>query len=230
MSMNKTAIVTGASSGIGLAIANMLVEIGYDVVGVGRNFDDSHYKFETLVCDITDTDTLIDSVKTINNVTMLVNCAGLGFYGLHENLSVESIKAMTRTNFEAPMILTNFFLPKFKRQGEGTIVFISSVTAFKTNTYGAAYGAIKSGLSSFAASVFEESRKHNIRVIEICPDMTATNLYRNADFNVDDDPRAYLEPLDVAQVLKNAIELKNGCVTRLSVVPQINRVKRNKEK
>jgi len=224
--MSKTAIVTGASSGIGLAIANMLVEQNYHVVGLGRNFDGVHYNFDTVVCDVTDTDKLIDTVKNIKDVTMLVNCAGLGFYGLHENLSIDAIKAMTRTNFEAPMILTNHFLPRFKRQGEGTIVFISSVTAFKTNTYGAAYGAIKSGLSGFAASIFEEARKHNIRVIEICPDMTATNLYRNADFNIDDDPRAYLEPLDVAQVLKNAIELKNGCVTRLSVVPQINRVKK----
>ncbi|MCQ2516770.1 MAG: SDR family oxidoreductase [Saccharofermentans sp.] len=225
--MNDTAIVTGASSGIGLAIANMLVDMGFDVVGIGRNFENSEYHFKCVKCDITDTSTLIDSIKDIKNVSMLVNCAGVGFYGLHENLSIESIKDMIRTNLEAPMVLTNFYLSKFKSQGFGTIVFISSVTAFKTNTYGAAYGAIKSGLSSFAASVFEEARKHNIKVIEICPDMTATNLYRNADFNVDDDPRAYLEPSDVASVLKNALELNNGCITRLTIVPQINRVKRH---
>lgn len=224
--MNRTAIVTGASSGIGLAIANMLVDIGYDVVGIGRSFTNDHYNFDTIACDITDTYKLLSSIKNYKNVTMLVNCAGVGYYGLHENLEITSIQEMIRTNLEAPMILTNHYLPMFKRQGEGTVVFISSVTAFKTNTYGAAYGAIKSGLSSFAASIFEEARKHNVKVIEICPDMTATNLYRNADFSIDDDPRAYLEPLDVANVLKNALELKNGCITRISVVPQLNRVKK----
>ncbi len=224
----RTALVTGASSGIGLEIARMLVTMGYDVYGVARHFDkNTDYGFHTMICDVTDTAKLLAAVSKIDNPEILVNCAGVGFYGLHENLTLEQVKQMVRTNLEAPMILTGYLLPGFKREGRGTIINISSVTAYKTNTYGAAYGAVKSGLSSFSASLFEEARKHGVKVIEICPDMTNTNLYRNADFTVDDDPMCRLDPIDVADVVKSALLMSsNSCVTKISIVPQKMRVKR----
>ena len=222
------AIVTGASSGIGLAIARMLTDEGYEVYGIARHFDKStDYGFNTLICDVTDTTKLISVVSRIENPSVLVNCAGVGFYGLHENLTLEQVKQMVRTNLEAPMILTGYLLPGFKRQGNGTIINISSVTAYKTNTYGAAYGSVKAGLSSFSASLFEEARKHGVKVIEICPDMTNTNLYRNADFTVDDDPMCRLDPQDVAHAVRSALEMgSNSCVTKMTIVPQKMRVKR----
>ena len=224
----RTALVTGASSGIGLEIARMLVTMGYDVYGVARHFDkNTDYGFHTMICDVTDTAKLLAAVSKIDNPEILVNCAGVGFYGLHENLTLEQVKQMVRTNLEAPMILTGYLLPGFKRDGRGTIINISSVTAYKTNTYGAAYGAVKSGLSSFSASLFEEARKHGVKVIEICPDMTNTNLYRNADFTVDDDPMCRLDPIDVADAVKSALLMSsNSCVTKISIVPQKMRVKR----
>ena len=226
ISSHKAALVTGASSGIGLSVACLLSDMGYDVTGIGRHFEGS-FPFNTIECDITDTDKLIAAADSLDDVQVLVNCAGVGFYGLHENIDIEDIKLMTRTNLEAPMILTGFFLPKFKRQGAGTIINISSVTAFKTNTYGAAYGALKAGLSSFSASVFEEARKHGIKVIEICPDMTDTNLYRNADFTADEDPWCHLEPQDIADAVKAALDMSlYSCVTRLTIVPQKMRIKR----
>ena len=224
----RTALVTGASSGIGLAIARMLVSEGYEVYGIARHFDkNTDYGFNTIICDVTDTAKLLTSVSKIDKPEIIVNCAGVGFYGLHENLTLEQIKQMVRTNLEAPMILTGYFLPSFKREGRGTIINISSVTAYKTNTYGAAYGAVKSGLSSFSASLFEEARKHGVKVIEICPDMTNTNLYRNADFTVDDDPMCRLDADDVADAVKSALQMSShSCVTKVSIVPQKMRIKR----
>ena len=224
----RTAIVTGASSGIGLAVADMLVSEGYDVYGIARHFnEDAGYGFQTIVCDVNDTDRLLRSVDRIGEVTLLVNCAGAGFYGLHENLTPDEIKQIVRTDLEAPMILSGYLIPGFKRRGRGTVINISSVTAFKTNTHGAAYGAAKAGLSSFSQSLFEEGRKHGVKVIDICPDMTDTNLYRNADFTCDDDPEARLDPSRVAQAVKAALELGEGaCVTRLTITPQKNKIKR----
>ncbi|MBR1797125.1 MAG: SDR family oxidoreductase [Clostridiales bacterium] len=231
MSCHKgSAIVTGASSGIGLSICNMLSDLGFDVYGLARHFKDIDYGFNTIICDITDTDALIKALGQIKAPKVVVNCAGVGFYGLHENISIDDIKSMVRTNLEAPMIITNYFLPVFKRQGEGTIINISSITSDKVNTHGAAYGATKAGLSSFGASVFEEARKHGVKVIEICPDMTATDLYRNASFTYDEDPLCHLEPSDVAQAVKAALTMStDSCVTRLTVVPQLMRIKRRKE-
>ena len=226
-SSDRSVLITGASSGIGLSICNMLVNEGYVVYGIGRCFDKKDYSFNTIECDITDTDNLLKILKGIDIPDILVNCAGVGFYGLHENIDTDDLKMMVRTNLEAPMILSSYYLPCFKRRGRGTIINISSVTAFKTNTYGAAYGALKAGLSSFSSSIFEEARKYGIKVIEICPDMTATNLYRNADFISDDDPLCHLEPDDVASSVKAALDLSvNSCVTRMTVVPQKNRIKR----
>ena len=226
-----SALVTGASSGIGLSVAKMLKSSGYDVYGIARHFDaGTNYGFNTLVCDVTDTAKLISLVSGIPDIRLLVNCAGVGFYGLHENISMEQIKQMVRTNLEAPMILSGYLLPKFKRQGAGTIINISSVTAFKTNTYGAAYGAVKSGLSSFSSSIFEEARKHGVKVIEICPDMTDTNLYRNADFTCSDDPLCRLDPGQVAEAVRSAINMSSdSCVTRMTIVPQKLRIKRRNE-
>jgi len=222
-----SAVVTGASSGIGLAISMMLMNLGYDVYGIGRHFDDEDYGFHKINCDITDTDKLISKLSDVRNVNVLVNCAGVAFYGLHENISADMITQMIKTNLEAPMILTGHYLPFFKRQGGGTIINISSVTAYKVNTYGAVYGALKAGLSSFGASVFDEARKHNVKVIEICPDMTDTKLYRNADFTCDKDPMCHLDPEDVAQAVKSALEMStNCCVTKLTIVPQKLRIKR----
>lgn len=227
-SSDRLALVTGASSGIGLAICNMLVGEGYVVNGIGRHFDkDICYCFNTIECDVTDTDKLMKIVSGFDNTCILVNCAGVGFYGLHENIDVDDLKTMVRTNLEAPMILSSHFLPVFKKRGYGTIINISSVTAFKTNTYGAAYGALKAGLSSFSSSIFEESRKNGVKVIEICPDMTDTNLYRNADFKADEDPLCHLDPEDVASTVKSALDLSlDSCVTRLVIVPQKNRIRK----
>ena len=98
-SSTRTAIVTGASSGIGLAIAKMLTSEGYDVYGIARHFDKStDYGFNTLICDVTDTAKLISVVSRIDKPSVLVNCAGVGFYGLHENLTLEQVKQMVRTN------------------------------------------------------------------------------------------------------------------------------------
>ena len=223
-----TAVVTGASSGIGLAVSDMLTKLGYDVYGIGRHFEsNSAFEFNTVVCDITDTDSILLFLKDIKLPEVFVNCAGVGYYGLHENISADNIKELLRTDLEAPMILTGAILPGFKRRGSGTIINISSVTAFKTNTYGAAYGAAKAGLSSFSDSIFEEGRKHNIKVIEIAPDMTDTNLYRNADFGVCSEPDSRLLPEDVANAVKSTLQMSvNSCVKRMIIVPQKNRIQR----
>lgn len=78
------------------------------------------------------------------------------------------------------MIITNLLLRDLKKN-KGTIINISSITAEKTNPHGCAYGATKAGLTSFSHSLFEEARKYGVRVVNLEPDMTDTNLYRNAD-------------------------------------------------
>ena len=103
----KTAIVTGASSGIGLAISKMLAEEGYKVYGIGRIFPDGCDFFEKrMSLDLRDTDILLAKITGIKRVDLLVNAAGSAFYGLAEFNTPDQITAMCRVDLEAPMILT----------------------------------------------------------------------------------------------------------------------------
>ncbi len=230
----KTAILTGASSGIGREIAKTLCRLGYEVYGFGRNFSTTEINdrnFHPVVCDLLDTAMLLSELKKITvqgDVKLLINNAGAAYYGLHEELNPGKIAQMVRTNLEVPMILTQQLLRGLKRQ-KGTIINISSVTASQANPHGCAYGATKAGISSFTKSLFEEARKYGVRVASICPDMTKTELYRNADFTVGEEVESYLLPEEVAQAVEFILNQREGLVvTELTLRPQFHRIQKKK--
>ena len=263
MKMNDVAIVTGASSGIGLEISKVLCRLGYEVYGIGRDFQEQLPKtevdkkkidiqeagwegknteeadadeivgckgiFHPIICDLLDTAKLENIIRTIkkeNHVKVLVNNAGAGYYGLHEELNPGKIREMVRVNLEVPMVLSNLLLRDIKKS-QGTIINISSVTATSSNPHGCAYGATKAGLTSFAHSLFDEARKYGVKVVNIQPDMTKTNLYRNANFTNSEDEGAYLHPEDVASMVEFILSRREGCVmTDISLKPQFHRIQR----
>ena len=110
----NNALVTGASSGIGRAISDKLIEMGYNVYGVGRTFDNGQMlpltNFHKIELDLRDTDLLIKMVMNINKdnpISVLVNSAGVAYYGLQDSVNANMIKEMTEVNLMAPMILSN---------------------------------------------------------------------------------------------------------------------------
>ena len=230
--MTHTALVTGASSGIGQAIAQRLLEHGYEVYGIGRDFSactlTGHAQFHTVVLDLLDTPALLAFLETLpkDNLSVLVNSAGCAWYGPHETLSVEAIQTMTRVNLETPILLCGKLLRTLK-QNHGTIINISSVTALETSTHGAAYGALKAGLLHFSRTLFEEHRKSGLKVSVILPDMTDTALYRNADFGPDLTEGAYLSPEDTADAVMAVLKAREGTVlSEIVLRPQYRRIHR----
>lgn len=237
------AIVTGASSGIGAAISKKLCGLGYEVFGFGRNFDEFEKSvkdeasvdldsFHAVVCDVLDTDQLCACVKQITSqydVRILVNNAGVGYYGLHEELNPAKIKELVRTNLETPMILTQQLLRQFKKNA-GVIINISSVTADESNPHGCAYGATKAGLSSFSHSLFDETRKYGVKVVTIAPDMTRTRLYRHADFQEGEEAASYLLPEEIADAVEFVLSQREGMVVSdLTLKPQLHRIRRKQK-
>ena len=228
-----TAIVTGASSGIGLEISKVLCRLGYEVFGIGRNFDKDKEltaeSFHPILCNLLDTEKLCETIKEISSdhhMTMLVNKAGTAYYGLHEELNPKKIQQMVRTNLEVPMILTCLLLRELKKN-KGYVINISSVTAGSSNPHGCAYGATKAGLSSFSRSLFDEARKYGVKVVTISPDMTQTNLYRNANFKESDDIQSYLMPQEVAKAVEFVLSQRDGLViSDITLKPQIHRIGR----
>ena len=247
----KAAIVTGASSGIGKAIAEMLVSLGYEVFGFGREFttdattedfadnisegrwasEKTDGAFHPIVCDLLDTEALEKHIKQIRKqyeIYILVNNAGVGYYGLHEELNAAKIKQMVRTNLELPLILSNLLLRDLKKS-KGYLLQVSSVTALKNSPHGCAYGATKAGLTAFSRSLFEEARKYGVKVTVIHPDMTQTNLYRNADFTAAEDLQASLCPEDVAGAVRSVLTARDGMVIpELTLSPQLHRISKKK--
>lgn len=236
---NEAAIVTGASSGIGAAISARLCKMGYEVFGIGRSFGSSFAEqfpdvadnplFHAVVCDLLDTEKILKLVRGIAEeagVTLLVNNAGSAYYGLHEELSPKKIQEMVRTDLEVPMILSQQLLRGFKKN-KGCIVNIASVTAQQSNPHGCAYGAVKAGLVSFSRSLFDEARKYGVRVAVVSPDMTKTELYRNADFTVGEETESYLLPQDVADAVAYIVGQREGvAVSEVTLRPQYHRIRR----
>ena len=236
----EAAIVTGASSGIGAAISRRLCGLGYEVFGFARHFEseaetevfDGAERFHPIVCDVLDTEHLCACVKQIASehlVRILVNNAGVGYYGLHEELNPAKIKELVRTNLETPMILTQQLLRQFKKNA-GIIINISSVTADESNPHGCAYGATKAGLASFSHSLFDETRKYGVKVVTISPDMTKTNLYRNADFQEGEESASYLLPEEIADAVEFVLGQREGLVVSdLKLKPQLHRIRRKQK-
>ena len=158
--MREAVIITGASSGIGVAVSERLCDMDYEVFGFGRNFELCKLErenFHPIICDLLDTAKLTGQVKRIAaewEIHVLINNAGVAYYGLHEELNAKKIAEMVRTNLEVPMILSAQLLRTLKKN-KGHIIDIASVTAVNSNPHGCAYGATKAGLYSFGRSLFE---------------------------------------------------------------------------
>lgn len=223
------AIVTGASSGIGKAIAERLVKMGYEVYGIGRSFPEDSHPFHAISCDLLDTEKLLglmEPLRKSGRVRVLVNNAGLAYYGLHEEQSFKKLQEMLRVNLEVPLLLSQYFLRELKKK-QGRIVNISSVTATHASPHAAAYAATKAGLLSFSRSLFEEGRKSGLRVLCILPDLTETELYRNADFTTGEEKNSHLLPEEVADALEYAFSQRAGVnVSEILLRPEKNQIRR----
>lgn len=222
-----TALITGTSSGIGLQTALSLLSKGWQVIGISRTSayieNENFTEYLQDLTDINHTEILIKKLLREHSFSLLVNNAGLGYYGMCEELSLRKINEMITTNLTVPIAITSLMMRQLKKNN-GIIINISSVTAGKSNPHGAAYGATKAGLSSFSTTIFDEARKYGIRVITIEPDMTLTNLYRNADFEASTEESCALDPSDVAKAIDFALD--NLTITKMVLQPQYHRIKR----
>jgi len=229
----KKAIITGATSGIGLCIAKSLCEDGIQVIGIGRDISKVSYSSPLLTlisCDLSDDKALTALCEKLkddhNDADILIHSAGVAYYGLLEDISAKASSEIIRTNLEAPVQITRSLMRSFKKNG-GSIIFISSVTAEHSSPHAAVYGATKAALSHYAESVFDEARKFNVNVSVLHPDMTETDLYRNADFETSDEEGCYLTPEDIKEAVRFCLDRRPGSlVTKMSISPSKNRIKR----
>ncbi|SFD89128.1 short chain dehydrogenase [Chitinophaga sp. CF118] len=184
--MKQTILVTGASSGFGLLIANKLHKSGYHVIGTSRNPDKYKAKlpFKLLALDIAD-DNSISSFASqlfseINQLDVLINNAGYLVTGLAEETSVELGKQQLETNFWGTVKLTNELLPYFRKQKHGKIITIGSFLGLIGLPNVAYYSASKHALEGYFKSLRFELNQFNIKVSMVEPMGFKTSIGENA--------------------------------------------------
>ncbi len=229
-----TAVVTGARTGIGAAVARHLLEEGYHVYGLSRRIAEAAFdtdRFTPVECDLSDPHRLETACKTLQNLpdlSLLVNAAGFGRFDPHETLSQSQIISMTAVNLTAPMLLSNLFLPTLKRHG-GTIINITSIEALRASRFSAVYSATKAGLRAFGQSLFEEVRKSGVNIVTINPDMTDTPFFDQLRFGVSDAEDTRLETADIVAVIDTVLSMRPGAaVTEVTIRPQRFGIEKNK--
>jgi 3-oxoacyl-[acyl-carrier protein] reductase len=211
----KTALVTGASRGIGRAIASRLGRLGASVAICARSRDtveraaaslrDEGTRALALVADVTqsaDVQNMIEQTCSgLGEIEILVNNAGVGIFGAFHERSESDWDAVIGTNLKAVFLTSRAVAPRMTRLGRGHIINISSLASKSAFAGGAIYCASKWGLMGLTACMAEELRTHGIRVSVVCPGSVATEFSPHAGR----DPATLLQAEDVAHAVATLV-------------------------
>ena len=207
----KTALVTGASRGIGHAIASRLGRLGASVAICARSGDeieraaaslrDEGIKALSLVADVSQAAQVQRIVeracRQLGQIEILVNNAGVGIFGAFHERSESDWDAVIGTNLKGVFLTSRAVVPRMIRLGRGHIINISSLASKSAFAGGAIYCASKWGLMGLTGCMAEDLRAHGIRVSVVCPGSVATEFSPHAGR----DPSTLLQPEDVAHAV-----------------------------
>lgn len=182
----KSALITGASSGIGKAAAVALARAGYRVIGTSRRAAPGEVRdgVRMIACDVTDDASVAEAVTLahaeLGRIDLLVNNAGYAVSGAAEESSVEQVRALFDTNFLGVVRVTNAVLPIMRAQGGGRILTTGSVMGLIPGPFGAYYAASKHAIEGYSESLDHEVRPFGIRAAVIEPWATKTAIEANS--------------------------------------------------
>lgn len=182
----KTALATGASSGIGRATAERLAAAGYKVYGTSRRTDMAKGSpIELLTLDVTSDEsvaaTVSDVIRREGRIDLLVNNAGFSLApAAAEESSIEQAQSIFDTNFFGIVRMTRAVLPQMRKQRSGRIINIGSIVGFLPAPYMALYAATKHAVEGYSESLDHELRTWGIRVSVLEPASTSTQIDANA--------------------------------------------------
>ncbi len=213
-------VISGTSSGIGLAMAREMLERGHSVLGLVKNAGTDplrHPDYRREQVDLSDPDEVQERIREIAATLeqpprALVNNAGIGRMANLEQLSLADIKLVMNVNFLSHVIVTRVLLPLFKRQGRGDIVFTGSESALRGGRQGSIYCASKFAIRGFAQSLREECGKSGVRVSIINPGAVRTPFFDELHFGPGEAEDNAIAPEEVAAALAMVIEARPSAV------------------
>ncbi|BCJ39882.1 putative short-chain dehydrogenase/reductase [Actinoplanes ianthinogenes] len=190
--MERTALVTGASSGIGLATAAALVSRGYRVLGTSR--DPGTVKnpvagVEYLALDLTDDASIEALAPTLRTVDVLVNNAGESQSGPFEELPMDALRRLFQVNVLGPVRLAQLALPGMRTRGYGRVVMVGSMLASFPLSYRSSYVATKAAIKGFANGARHEYSPFGVWLTTVEPGSINTGISeRRTRYIADDSP------------------------------------------
>ncbi|BDS10205.1 SDR family oxidoreductase [Aureispira anguillae] len=227
MNLNDAKIlITGGSSGLGKAMAEVLVEAGAKVLITGRNAKKVAEVAQQIGClglpfDISDYQALpnkaAESIEKLGGIDVLINNAGIGEFPLLGEITLEHFERVFSTNVFGLTLFTQELLPHFKTQQRGSIINIASTAALKGFARGSIYAASKFALRALTQCWQAELRPLNIRVMQINPSEVPT-AFNQADRIEKPTVDYKLTPTEIAHSIKAVLEMDDrGMVPELSV-------------
>lgn len=190
----RYALVTGATSGIGIAMSRVLARKGYGIVMVSsslRHLEEAkksmgerfpRIKIYIIEEDLSVKDSsirLYNKVKRLDiTIDILVNNAGFGIVGSTEKIDIQKDEKLLNLNIITPTILCKLFLRDMYKRKKGSILNVASTAAFQPGPYNSTYFASKSYLYSYSMAIRYEAKRYGINVCTLCPGTTRTKFFK----------------------------------------------------
>jgi NADP-dependent 3-hydroxy acid dehydrogenase YdfG len=229
--IKRTILVTGASSGIGRAIARNLLQQGHHVLGVSRDsgkFIRQMDNFTPVQLDLSRLSNIPQKIRELEQafpeIDAVVFCAGRGQFGSVEEFSYAQIEDLMALNFTSQAFLVKALLPALKRKDHSDFIFIGSEAALKGSRKGALYCATKFALRGFTQALREECGKSNVRVCLINPGMVKTEFFEQLSFEPGDAASNFIEPDDVAGAVSYVLDSRAQTVIDEINLSPLNKV------
>jgi len=189
-----TALITGASSGIGAAFARHLAKSGVTLVLVARRaerlqslkaeLEQSGARVETLTADLASEEgiqAVAQKISSLSGLDLLINNAGFGITGAFSSEPLEALADMLRVHDEAPMRLTHAALQGMLARKQGAIINVSSISGFLSMGGGVMYGATKAFVTTFSKALHKGLRGTGVKIQVLCPGFTHTGFHEPSD-------------------------------------------------
>lgn len=221
--MAKRALVTGASRGIGEAVARVLAREGYDLFLVCRNSEKDIRRIkdelvktygvccETALCDVSDSRQVETMIKSAGEIHVLVNNAAVSYVGLLTDMTPDQWHRVMGTNLDSLFYICRLVVPQMVRRREGKIVNISSVWGSVGASMEVAYSASKGGVNSFTKALAKELAPSNVQVNGAAFGVIDTRM--NACFSQEDMEQLRQEiPADRLGSAQEAAEMVNQII------------------
>jgi uncharacterized protein len=196
--MNKTALITGASSGIGREFANILAEKGVNLVLVARNIKmlseiklalENQFKIDVLIIEqdlsvLHSAQEIFQIIKSKNiRIEYLINNAGFGDFGFFIDSNWEKSSQMIQLNITTLTELCRLFVPLMIQNKSGNVLNVASIAAFQSGPLMSVYFASKAYVLNFSEALNNEVKDQGVRITTLCPGPTKSNFQEVASMN-----------------------------------------------